>query len=276
MRAEGPLDRLCGAREALALGSVLLVAAHPDDETIGAGGRLARLGAAFTIVHVTDGAPVDRRFFPSSAARLSRPAYARTRRDEALRALALARIPASRVISFGVRDQESAFEMEAIADRLAGLWDELRPALVVTHAYEGGHPDHDATAFAVHAAAALPLTHIPAPIIEMTSYHDQGDATVRGEFLPSVGARERTVVLEEEERKQKRAMLSAFVTQREVLGAFHSENERFRLAPRYRFERPPHDGRLHYERFGFELSGAIWRALAGSARKKLGLPEGPL
>ena len=35
----------------------------------------------------------------------------------------------------------------------------LRPLLagtrvVVTHAYEGGHPDHDAVAFAVHAAVA--------------------------------------------------------------------------------------------------------------------------
>src|ERR1051325_5216230 len=46
-------ERLAGSRLAI-------VAAHPDDETIGAGAYLARLSQAI-FIHVTDGAPRDMR-----------------------------------------------------------------------------------------------------------------------------------------------------------------------------------------------------------------------
>jgi hypothetical protein len=71
-------------------------------------------------------------------------------------------------------------------------------------------------------------------------------------------------------------MLAAYTTQREVLEPFKNEAERFRLAPRYDFGAPPHEGRLHYERFGFGIAGAMWRALARAAAKKLDLSEGTL
>ncbi len=41
-------------------GPIAIVAAHQDDETIGAGGCLPRFGEV-TLVHVTDGAPRDGR-----------------------------------------------------------------------------------------------------------------------------------------------------------------------------------------------------------------------
>src|ERR1043166_7357421 len=60
--------------------SVVVVAAHPDDESVGAGGRLNRLrGALF--VYLTDGSPRD----TSDARRAgydSREAYAAARREE--------------------------------------------------------------------------------------------------------------------------------------------------------------------------------------------------
>jgi hypothetical protein len=47
--------------------------------------------------------------------------------------------------------------------------------------------------------------------------------------------------------------------------------ERFRVAPAYDFRRPPHAGRLHYERWGWAISGARFRFLASEALGKLGL-----
>ncbi|MBV9948278.1 MAG: hypothetical protein JOZ69_15605 [Myxococcales bacterium] len=52
--------------------------------------------------------------------------------------------------------------------------------------------------------------------------------------------------------------------------------ERFRPAPPYRFDEPPHGGSLHYERSGFTLSGARWRLLARCASRRLGLGGGPI
>jgi LmbE family N-acetylglucosaminyl deacetylase len=253
----------------------LVVAAHPDDETIGAGARIAKLAGGCMVIHVTDGAPGDRRFCPPAANHLPRVSYARARREEAVRALALAGVDASHIVCMGVRDQEVAFDMAAIAERIAAVLADLQPDLVLTHPYEGGHPDHDAVAFAVHAAAALSSTsrESPVAILEMTSYHDEGGATVRGEFLPDPRAHEAALELSDDERRLKRAMLGAYITQREMLTRFRTETERFRIAPRYAFGAPPHKGRLHYERFGFRMSGAMWRALARSALKKLALND---
>jgi LmbE family N-acetylglucosaminyl deacetylase len=277
MRGEGALGRLRAAGHEGDPPVTLVVAAHPNDEAIGAAGRIAKLSPACWVVHVTDGAPADRRFFPASAEKLTRAAYARARREEALRSLALAGVDAPRVTCFGLRDQESAFDLVPAVERLVATLTELRPQIVLTHAYEGGHPDHDTAAFVVHAAAALALARDSEPpaVVEMTSYHDQGGRTVRGEFLPPA-SREMVIELSEEERKCKRAMLAAYAMQREVLAPFRAEVERFRLAPAYDFGAPPHDGRLHYERFGFGVAGAMWRAFARAAVKKLALPEGKL
>ena len=55
----------------------VLLAAHPDDETIGATATLMRLHDVF-VVYLTDGAPSDRKFWP--ATQKSREEYVLTRR----------------------------------------------------------------------------------------------------------------------------------------------------------------------------------------------------
>ena len=59
---------------------VLVVAAHPDDETIGAGGMLGRMANPY-VLHVTDGAPRNPDFARAAGYR-SREEYARARRRE--------------------------------------------------------------------------------------------------------------------------------------------------------------------------------------------------
>lgn len=130
---------------------VAIVVAHPDDETLGLGALLPRL-ADVTLVHVTDGAPrggedARRHGFPSPED------YAAARHRELAAATGLAGVPAGRLTCLGVPDQGAASCLAETARRLVPLIRDV--GIVLTHALEGGHPDHDATAFAVHAASRM-------------------------------------------------------------------------------------------------------------------------
>src|SRR4029077_8398608 len=85
----------------------------------------------------------------------SRDEYARIRKQEALRALQYAGVSAQKVFWLQAVDQEAAFEMRSLAERFTKLMAEISPAVVVTHSYEGGHPDHDSAAVVARMAVSL-------------------------------------------------------------------------------------------------------------------------
>ena len=233
-----------------------LVVAHPDDETIAAGASLHLL-PVLLLVHVTDGAP--RALSDAAAAGFGAPAdYAAARRGELMAALHVAGASPD-LVELGVVDQEASLHMPALACALSRLFDVQGIDAVITHAYEGGHPDHDATAFAVHAAAGR------RPVLEFAGYHaDPAGALLTGRFLP--GPDPTVITLTEAERAQKRAMFDCFRTQARTLAAFGTQQEALRPAPPYDFTQPPLPGRLNYEHWGWSMTGARWRALAREAR----------
>ena len=225
---------------------VAVVVAHPDDETIGAGCQLARF-RRLTLVHVTNGAPRDGKD-AAAAGFPSRELYAAARRRELDAALAAGSVAPARLLSLGYVDQEAVFSAAEIARRLADIFTRHGIGTVLTHAYEGGHPDHDALAFAVARAA-------PPRIVEMAEYNKP---TGYGRFLGDPGAEVR---LSPEERERKRRMVACFTSQARILAPFPLDRERFRIAPRYDFTAPPHEGPLWYEEFGWAIEGAQWRRL---------------
>jgi N-acetylglucosamine malate deacetylase 2 len=254
---------------AKSLPTTLVVVAHPDDEAIGAGGLLAGLPDA-VVAHVTDGAPRDARYAQSKGFQ-TREEYARARRREVVNALAHIGITPDRCRDLGYVDGEASMQLLELVFDVADLMDEVRPDIVLTHPYEGGHSDHDATAFAVHLACGiLRRDNVPtALVLELTSYHNFSGARRVFNFLPFSGAEERTIQLTDTEKELKRRMYQEFASQRQVLERFPIDLERFRPAPRYLFTKAPHDGQLDYERFCTMITGAQWRTNAAKALESL-------
>jgi N-acetylglucosamine malate deacetylase 2 len=242
-----------------------IIVAHPDDEAIGAGALMRDLPEV-VVAHVTDGAPSH-----LEAARRNghgtREDYARARREEVVAALALVGVPAQRIRCLGYVDGEAALRLVEVSYAVAGMLDELRPEVVLTHPYEGGHTDHDATAFAVHlACGVLRREGVPAPIVlELASYHNRKGRRVHADFLPFWQVPTRRVDLPPEAQHLKARMFRYFTTQQKVLSSFPLDIERFRIAPRYLFTVPPHDGPLDYEHYCTTITGAEWRANAEKA-----------
>jgi N-acetylglucosamine malate deacetylase 2 len=280
MTAEAALLAVLGTRagrELPALPPTMLVAAHPDDETVGAGSRLPRLAQAH-FVCVTDGAP--RTGEDASRHGFTPAQYAQARRRELEAVLARCGIGAGRLLSLDCPDQQASLMLAASSERLAGLFADHGTQAVLTQSYEGGHPDHDATAFIVHAAAALLRARgRPAPaIVEMASYHRGPDGVRTCGFLPPPAGSESPPVmvsLTPQEEQLKADLIACFTTQRETLRGWPLQAEGFRPAPRYDFTGPPHAGKLHYEHYPWGMSGERFRSLAQEAMQQLGL-EGRL
>jgi LmbE family N-acetylglucosaminyl deacetylase len=242
---------------------LLVLAAHPDDETIGASALLSRFPHSF-VVFLTDGAPRDTRLW-SSGLNCSREEYACIRQQEAECALKCAGVSAANIFYLDAVDQEATFAIARLTAALANLLERLCPAVVITHAYEGGHPDHDSAALVARLALSMVSQRAGPPAMEMTSYHVRGGRCVTGEFLEQHPARELRFELLKEERERKRQMMNAYASQRLVLGKFPADRECLRLAPEYDFSKPPHEGRLWYECMDWPMTGSRWCELAVAA-----------
>ena len=186
--------------------------------------------------------------------------------------MALAGVPREALISLGLVDQDVSFHLADLARRLASFLGERRLEFVMTHPYEGGHPDHDAVSFAVDAARRL-LTRRgvePPDAIEMAFYHAGAAGMVAQRFVPA-NTPTIEVSLSDAAWALKQRMLAAHASQVEVLTRFDPRIERFRVAPRYDFTAPPNGGSLYYETADWGMTGARWRSLAATASRALGL-----
>jgi N-acetylglucosamine malate deacetylase 2 len=254
-RAVSLLARL-GRRLPCADQRVAVVVAHPDDETLAVGAQLALLREV-VLVHVTDGAPRD----GADARALGFPsdeAYAAARRRELEAAVRVAGIGPDRLVGPWVADQEVALRVPEVTARLVGVLGQADVA--ITHAYEGGHPDHDAVALCVHLAAAACAR--PPALIEVPLYHAGPAGWVWGQFAAGPGSPGLVVALDRSERALKAQMLAAHRSQAAVLGSLPYDVERLRPAPAHDFTRLPNGGNVLYERYAWGMTASRWLDLA--------------
>jgi len=268
--AESLLEIICSPEgNAFECPDVAVVVAHPDDETIAIGGQLARMKGV-QIVHVTDGAPANMKDAEANGFS-RREDYAAARRREVEAAVAIAGIKPEACHLIGVPDQSSAYRLAEIASRLAEIFETCKIGTVFTHAFEGGHPDHDATAFAVRAASHLMTrSNLPPPAIyEFPLYRLKQGQRVFQEFIPT-GEVEYTIALDDETAEMKRQMLAAHLTQQRVIGSFTMKTERFRPASPADFRELP--GEVLYAQYDWGLRPADWPDLVEKASRELDLP----
>jgi LmbE family N-acetylglucosaminyl deacetylase len=128
---------------------VLVIAAHPDDETLGCGGTIAlhsRAGDQVCVLIVTDGGS-------SRAGGLGREEMRRLRHDEA--ASAMSALTPVELIRLGL--PEGGWLPEELHAPLSALIERLRPTLIYTTSCVDFHPEHLKVARVVaQALDALP------------------------------------------------------------------------------------------------------------------------
>jgi N-acetylglucosamine malate deacetylase 2 len=247
--------------------SLVIVAAHSDDEAIGLGAHLHSLPGLKELIHVTDGAPRNEQD-ARNAGFASWSDYAAARFTESAKGMEVAGANCSRR-NLGIADQQTVHNIEQVSNQLAAIIRELRPDIVITHPYEGGHPDHDSTAASVHAACAILASnseHAPR-IAEFASYH-AGPEGLEMECFLGENSRD-DFLLSQSEREHKLQIFRCYESQAHVLQAFPCRREPVRWAPRYNFSLPPHAGKLNYEQFEWGVDGETWRKLARGALEHL-------
>lgn len=250
------------------LPQIMLVFAHPDDETVALGARLGRFGKAH-FVHVTDGAPrneQDSRWHGFTSWR----EYRAARAEEFRNLLSAAGIEEAAHECLEIPDQEASQDLAGLTGRVRELIEQHKPDVIFTHPFEGGHPDHDACAFAVHHAARLLNAKGKAvPVIVEGAFYNAG-AAVPGELLPCAGEQPHLAYrLSREEKRRKQARMDCFKSQKETLHGFPLDWERFRIAPMYDFRNLPHEPPLLYDRYPWGMTSTRFNQLAIAAEDLL-------
>jgi len=157
----GPLAPPLRPAETLAtFGRTLVVAPHPDDESLGCGGAIALLtagGTAVRVLFITDGTlshPGSRRY-PA-------PALRALREREAYAALAALGVGAEDVLFMRLRDRATPLAGAAGFERAVALCrahlDLFAPETILLPWRRDPHPDHRAAAALIRAAVAQTRT----------------------------------------------------------------------------------------------------------------------
>jgi LmbE family N-acetylglucosaminyl deacetylase len=210
---------------------VLVLAPHPDDETLATGGLLQRAQAAqaeVRVLFVTDGEnnpwaqrATERRW---RVRRADRERWGERRREEALAALACLGVSPWQTGFLGFPDQGIHGLLvsgdEDLIETLGGELGRFAPTLLVAPSLEDLHPDHSACAVLVRLALARLEARLRRPRERQFIVHHDG---------PLAAVRAAGLALSHEERERKRRAILCHASQlrmrRDALLSFAAAEE---------------------------------------------------
>ena len=186
----------------------LIVAPHPDDEVIGAGGLIQRAGQV-RVVFVTAGENnpwpqrvMQRKWIIGAA---DREEWAALRRREAAASLGILGAPDDSAIFLGFRDQEimplARHGDQRLTEVLRGIIRDFQPSLVVSTSAQDFHADHRAVAWFTHHAVRGIGDNAP----EIVTYVVHGEGAPHRLHL--------SLELTERERERKRRAIECHASQ---------------------------------------------------------------
>lgn len=196
---------------------VLVIAPHPDDETLGCGGTIARhrrAGDAVCVLVVTDGGS-------SRAGGYSREAIRAIRAQEA--AAAIAHLQPTELVQFDL--PESRWTPADLQTRLTALLARLRPTLIYVTSCVDFHPEHRRVA----RGLAKTLAAAPQPDLRAVRLYELQ--------VPLTPVLTNVIVDISAVAEQKERALAAYTTQRASFGWRPRQARYTRLL--YRLGGPP-------------------------------------
>jgi LmbE family N-acetylglucosaminyl deacetylase len=207
----------------------VVLVAHPDDESIGCGILLQRIANPGVLL-CTDGAPHTARP-PYSKVFRSQRWYARKRLMEFRAALKIVGVRQVWTTT-GIQDQTLHLSLGRAAALIERCVVEHRPQAILSHAFESGHPDHDACAVLARWAGLK----FSLPVWEMPLYYrpTPSSSLVYQQFLHS-NDNEVALCPTPDELSRKEMMLAQHRSQAAVISAFDNTREVFRPQPPYDF-----------------------------------------
>ncbi len=207
-------------------GTKLLLLAHPDDESIAASFFLQRQSNAYVVFATSGDYATPEKL--KQLGLLHSYQYAVERKQEALNALGcLQRLAGRHFLQFP--DSQLHLCLPEFFRALSNIVMDFKPELVLTHALEAQHIDHDSCSFVASRIRA----RLGIPIWEMPLYHSRGGNIVAQQFREGTSISTVEVIPSSLEIEVKKRMLGCHRTQ-VTLGVFRelgidaARPERFR------------------------------------------------
>lgn len=194
--------------------SLLVIAPHPDDETLGCGGRilLARqAGTPVTVVTATDGGLSNPNIDPDE--------LSQRRHRELTRAANRLELAERSVITLGYPDGELEAYVDELADDLTEIIARLRPDDVCVTCAAESHADHSAASRATRIAlqrAGVQARLLEYPIwlwLDWPVARGRSMFTAAGDLMALVGRRRIEAVCIDDVRPAKQHALGAYTSQ---------------------------------------------------------------